>query len=112
MDIDNFAHDEGPSIFYNDDFRAVVEAHVEYLRTHEDTKMLFLEPHVVDRYEFDLQGLLWHYKMPSYMHWIILRVNNLYSLTTFPKELSQVSVPSESAINHLRQIYQTVHQTD
>ncbi len=111
MDIDNYSHDEGPSIFYDEDFRAVVEAHVDYLRNHSETKILFLEPHIVYRYEFDMFGLMLHYGIPSYMHWIVLRINNLYSMTGFPKDIGQLTVPSESSIGHLRQIYQTVHAT-
>lgn len=109
MDINNFAFDEGPSIYYNDDFRAVIEAHIEFLRNHSDTRPLYLEPHIVYRYEFDMYGLMMNYSIPPYMHWIVLRINNLYSMTTFPKNISELLIPSDTAINVIRQIYQTTH---
>ena len=109
MDINNSAYDEGPSIFYFVYFRAVIEAHVDFLQNHEETRHLYLEPHEVYRYEFDLYGLLMHYKIPPYMHWIVLRMNNLYSMVNFPKDLSELLIPSDTVINHLRQIYQTTH---
>lgn len=111
MDIDQYAHNDGPNVFYNDDFRAVVEAHVDYLHTHEETQTLYLEPHIVDRYEFDLFGLMMNYKIPAYKHWIVLRMNNLYSMTNFPKDLLEIHIPSDGCINVLRQIYQTTHPT-
>ncbi len=109
MDINNHAHSSGPSIFYNDDFRAIIEAHIEYLRTHSDTRTLYLEPHIVYKYEFDMYGLLMHYGIQPFMHWIILRMNGLYSLTNFPTNLSELLVPSEQSLNIIRQIYQTTH---
>lgn len=109
MDINNYAYDEGPSIFYDDGFRTVIEAHIEFLRNHEETRSLYLEPHEVYRFEFDMYGLLMHYNIQPYLHWIVLRMNNLYSMTNFPKDLSELLIPSDSAINHLRQIYQTAH---
>lgn len=109
MDIDSYAYDAGPDIFYNDDFRNTIEAHLDYLRTHEETTTLYLEPHIVYRYEFDMYGLLMNYSIKPYMHWIILRLNNLYSMNSFPKDLSQLLVPSESVVNQIRQIYQTAH---
>lgn len=111
MDIDQHAYAEGPDIYYDADFRAAIEAHIDYLRTHEETKILYLEPHIVYRYEFDMYGLLLHYNIPPYLHWIILRMNNLYSMTNFPKDLSQLYYPSEGCVNIVRQIYQTAHPT-
>ena len=49
MDINNSAYDEGPSIFYFVYFRAVIEAHVDFLQNHEETRHLYLEPHEVYR---------------------------------------------------------------
>ncbi len=107
MDINNYSYSEGPSIFYNDGFRSVIEAHVEFLRNHAETRSLYLEPNDVYIYEFDMYGLLMKNHIQPYMHWIVLRVNNLYSMTNFPKDLSELLIPSDGIINQLRQIYQT-----
>lgn len=107
MDIDNYAYDEGPTIYYDDDFRAVIEAHVDFLRAHSETRVLNLEPHIVYRYEFDMYGLLMNYNIQPYMHWIVLRVNNLYSAQNFPTDLNQLLIPSDGCINILRQVYQS-----
>lgn len=109
MDISNYANDEGPMIYYNDDFRAIIESHVDFLKNHKDTRVLNLEPHIVYRYEFDMYGLLLHYKFQPYLHWIILRINDLYSMQSFPTTLSQLLIPNDGVINQMRQIYQTKH---
>ncbi len=109
MDISPYIDDEGPDVFYDEKFRAVIEAHIDFLKTHKETKVIYLDPNIVYKYEFDMYGLMKYYSISPYLHWIILRMNDLYSMTNFPKDIAQLIVPSESAINHIRQIFMSAN---
>ena len=82
MDIDQYSYAEGPDIYYDEDFRATIEAHIYYLRNHEETKILYLEPHILYRYEFDMYGMLIHYNalVTAYSH--SLTFNATYAINT------------------------------
>lgn len=107
MKVDDYLRDSGASIFYDPDFRATLEAHLEYLKNHPDTTTITLDPMIVYRYEFDMDGLMNHYGIPHYMHWITLRLNDLHSTTMFPEDLAELKIPNNKTLNIIRQIYQT-----
>lgn len=107
MKVLNYLHTVGPSVFYTDDFKSVLETHLEYLNNHSSTTTLSIEPDVLYKYEFDLHGLLFHYKIPQYMHWVIMRMNGLYSFTQIPNDLLVMKIPNEDTLDLVRQVYQT-----
>ena len=54
MSINSLMNDEGPKIFYDADFRNVIEAHLRILRVHPNTAVLDIEPQKAYKYEFDM----------------------------------------------------------
>lgn len=110
MNINALGINEGSAIFYTESFRRVLDSHMDYLRNHELTTILDLEPDVVYRYEFDFYGLLAKYGVPDYMHWIVLRMNRFISPQEFPSDISQIHVPSAEVVEQIRQIFTTTRR--
>lgn len=107
MDIDVLEINTGPSVYYKEDFRNVLESHLLYLKGLNTTVKLQLEPHIVNRFKFDFYGILMNYHIPKHLHWLVLRLNNLYDPCVFPEDISIILVPSESEVDIIRQIYLT-----
>ena len=109
MQISNLAIDAGPPIYYNADFRRVLEAHMDYLRKHPTTAVLTVEPDIVNRYKFDFYGLLAHYRVDPHLHWIVLRLNQFNSPTLYPVTITELMIPYLEVIDQIQQIYRTSH---
>lgn len=104
MEINNIAIDEGPSIYYRDSFRAVLEDHLGYLRGHEETTVYTIEPNIAYQWTADLFGFLNSKAVPAYMHWIIMRMNNMTSPTEMGEKVQTLLVPSSKTLSTLAKI--------
>lgn len=105
--IDALASDPGPAVYYTAAFRNVLEDHMTYLRGHTSTQSLDVPPILLDRFEFDLPGLLNQFRIPAYMHWVVMRMNSLVSLTDVPRDLKSILVPDGTLVGKLQQVYRT-----
>lgn len=92
-------------VYFTSSFRKVLEDHMTFLRTHEKTQMKIVQPLDLQKYRFDLTGLLNNMQIPLHMHWIIARMNNLTSLTDVPEELSYLLIPDSEVVDGIRQIH-------
>lgn len=107
MDIDNLAVQSGAAIYYDDSFRAVLEDHMTYLRTHELTRIIQVEAHIADRWAGDLCGLLVSLNVPSYLHWVIMRMNGMMSPQDNGVDLRVLLVPSNKTLESIKNIHKT-----
>lgn len=107
MDIDNLAVDSGAGIYYDDSFRVVLEDHMTYLRTHPQSRIIQVEPHVADRWAGDLYGLLISMKVPPYLHWIIMRMNGMLSPRDCNSELRALLVPNNKVLETIKNVHKT-----
>lgn len=103
MVIDSLMQDPGPSIYYNDAFRVVLEDHIAYLKTHPGTTVIYPDSMQRHRYEFDLFGLLTQHNIPAYLHWIIMRLNRLSSPNIKLDDINLLLIPDPSIIEQIRQ---------
>lgn len=107
MDIDKLAIDSGPSIYYDDAFRAVLEDHMSYLRSHPDTMIFPIEQNIADRWAGDLFGLLTSMKVEAYLHWVIMRMNMIYNPTDTNMSLTSLIIPSSKVLDTIKNIHKT-----
>ena len=94
------------ALFYDEKFRMVVEDHMTYLRTHPNTTMVTVTPMQAYKYEFDMIGLLSSLGIPLKLHWVIIRMNHLSSLTHVPKDLTQILIPPDRVFGQIRQTHE------
>ncbi len=110
MSINNLAIDPGNAIYYQSDFRIVLESHFDFLREHPTTNTISIDPHKVYVFEFDFYSLLAYYAIPAYMHWLTMKINKIDSPTDFPSDIIELKVLSPDTVEKILQIYKTTHR--
>jgi hypothetical protein len=107
MLIDNIATNPGPDIYYNQNFRVVLEDHMTYLRNHSETISVGVTAAQAFKYEGDLAGLLFQLNIPAYLHWVIMRINKMNSPIELSKDCRYLFTPNPSVVERLRATYST-----
>lgn len=107
MPINNLVPSQQNSIYYDPGFRRVLEAHMQWLRTHPKTSMMAINPHDAYKYEGDFFGLLSAYGVKKEHQWVVMRVNNIYRSGNVKEDLTSILVPDMGVVDHLRQMHQT-----
>ncbi len=110
MNINDLAINHGNEIYYQKDFRIVLESHFDFLRNHPTTTTISIDPHKVYVYEFDFYSLLAYYAIPTYLRWLTMKINNIDSPTNFPSNLIELKVLSPDTVEKIFQIYKTTHR--
>ncbi len=93
----------GPDVFYTKAFKDVLEAHMGFLRNHQNTRNLPINDHDKVVYNGDLGGYLNSVKTPLHLHWVIMRMNNMYSMYDFGPHIQTLLIPEESTVDKIRQ---------
>lgn len=96
---------EGPSVYYTDEFRTMMEPHIALLIRNENTQVNPIEPGLALQFANDFYGLLLTLGLPMKYHWVILRCNGFTSPKEFKETLVQVIVPPLTEIDQLQQIW-------
>ncbi len=101
--IDDKMINFGADVFYTKPFRDMIEAHIQYLNTHANTIKIMVDEHSAVVYKGDLFGYLNKVKIPAYLHWIVLRMNNMYSNFDFNPSITELLIPDNKVVDKLRQ---------
>lgn len=88
----------GQDIWYDPDFKAVLEDHMTYLRNHPNTTIQVLEPNSVIKYRFDLYSLFRHYGIEQHFHWLVMRMNGFNSPIDDISHLESFLVPDTNIL--------------
>lgn len=106
----------GPAMFYEAEFRQLLEMHMNQLRTiYAVTEEL--DPKDLYRFEGDFSGYLLSKGETLETHWLIMRVNGMTHPNQFGRELrdpyarkrpTYILKPHPSAISELQQYYLNV----
>lgn len=102
--------DPGADVYYEDGFRSVLEDHMTYLRTHSETQVMAVDPMQLHVHEFDLTGLLNVLGIPMHLHWVVMRMNRLNTLTEVPQDITRLLVPGANEISMIEQTYSTTYR--
>lgn len=92
----------GPEVYYSEAFRRVLEDHMTYLRMHSDTTLLTVESFTAYKHRGDLFRVLQSYNVPGYMHWTIMRMNNLTSPSDFKETTVSLLIPATGVLERMR----------
>lgn len=107
MPINQLMVDSGAAIYYDADFRRVLETHLGLLRNLEETRWVEIKQHLAYKYEYDFYGLLQELSVPQHLHWVILRVNNMVDPREFKTEMAQFLYPPAEVVDRIRKLYAT-----
>lgn len=96
---------EGADLYYDSDFRSVLEDHALLLRDDASTEVIVVDPAVAYKFEYDLCGYLTSIGIPHYLHWITMRINGWRKDTEFfnPKT---IRVPHRHSVDKIKQMYE------
>lgn len=111
MDIFNLEINAGSNVHYEQAFRIVLEDHLQYLKTHAETYVINVESIYAFKYAGDLSGLLLHYNIPVYLHWVIMRMNGFSSFTQMGEEAKDLLIPATNVIEQIRSVYKTKNRS-
>ena len=110
MSINSLMLNEGADVFYTPRWHRFIETHLLWLRNHPEIQILQIDPHDAYKYEADLIGLLQQYQIPMEHHWIVMRLNEMTSLTQFRSDQLSLFIPPRSVIDQLRAVYVTTNK--
>lgn len=111
LSVTSLREDAGDSIYYNEDFRRMIEQHRIYLQQVDGTEPRVIPDGEAWRWRYDFYGLLANMDIPEYLRWIILRVNNLQNPADYNGLNTTVIIPSFNAIQTLAAIFRNQYST-
>lgn len=110
MLVDNQMAGLGNDIYYSEGFRAVIEDHMSYLRTHPETRVVELPNNEAYKYEYDFYMLLSRLSIPYHLHWVVLRLNGFTAPNQLRAGLQSILVPSEAEMERMRSNYSSTNK--
>jgi hypothetical protein len=78
-------------------YYTLVETHLRYFRQHPKTAVAIAQGHVAERYTGDFYGLLNSLSIKK-NHYLIMRVNGLYSSTDYDGRVLEIRIPDEPTV--------------
>lgn len=101
---------EGPAVYYTPGIRLMLELHIPYLLSNQRSTLIPVDPHDAHKYEYDLNGLLLSYSIPTQLHWIVMRINDMTSPIEFTMEKTSLWIPDPNVIERLKTMHSTIHR--
>jgi hypothetical protein len=95
------------NFYLNEEFKAVIEDHLELLKNSDTNVYCEITPNEAYRFEYDFYGLLRHKGIDYRFHWIVLRMNDRISPYASCKDLTMIIVPSSTQINDILEYERT-----
>lgn len=78
---------ENTEVYYDPEFRTVLETHMQLFRTHPTTRHTPISPDKIHQYEGDFYGLLGEMGVLMEHRWLYMRVNNMTNPNQFGHSL-------------------------
>ena len=107
MALENLMVDYGTNNYHSPEFLAVMEDHLTYLRTHEDTVVLSVSNDEAERWAGDLIGYLLTRNVDARLHYVTMRLSGMSSPTDFGVDITTISVSDPKVVNTIRKIENT-----
>lgn len=91
----------GPDVYYDPGFRNLLEAHLEWLKVHPQTRTVAIDTGSAHKHQYDFTGLLMEYGVPRHLCWLTLRLNGYANPNEFTEGRETILIPSEGLISQL-----------
>lgn len=105
--VDAFMKDEGAAGYYSESFRVMLESYLGWLQNSPRSNYRPVKPLLASVYEGDLFGFLMFTQVPPQLHWITLRMNDLYSPHDFGPTTTHLWVPDQNDVSKIFQAWRT-----
>lgn len=102
--------DSGPDHYYDPRFHKIIEDNIAIIRTGVSTNTLALKTYHAELYKGQFYSLLTEYRIPVYLHWITLRLNNLTSPHDYAGSLT-ILLPDFTIVENLLNTFRTRYKT-
>tara|TARA_B100000767_G_C19660299_1_gene490662 strand:+ start:646 stop:981 length:336 start_codon:yes stop_codon:yes gene_type:complete len=106
MQLTQTMNSEGADLYYDSNFRSVLEDHVPLLKNEASTELITVNPSTAYKFEYDLCGYLASIDIPHHLHWITMRVNGWNKDTDFYNP-STIRIPHRTSVDRIKQMYET-----
>lgn len=110
LSVRSYREDSGESVYYDADFRRMIEQHRIYLQNAQGYVDRDITPGDAWRWRFDFYGLLQSMGVPEKLRWIYLRVNDYSHPADFDSTRTTIRIPNESAIEKLVALYRNQYR--
>lgn len=111
LSVVSLREDPGEDVYYNEDFRRMIEQHRIYLQSADGIDTRVVPDGEAWRWRYDFYGLLNYMDVPEYLRWIYLRVNNMHNPGDFTGLLTTIAIPSFKVIQQLTAIFRNQYST-
>ena len=105
MDIYSLTISSGSDVFYSKGFMDVLESHLNYFRSSPNSYTIQVDAKKSHIYDGDLFGYLNEKGVDQQYHWLIMRINSLYSNSEFGPEKTTLIIPNDTEIEQIRSMY-------
>lgn len=97
-------------VFYDIRFKLMIEQHLDDLKNYAGNVYIDVSPIEAERWNGNLDGYLHSNQVPTFQHWIIMRMNDMDSTLDFHDEIRRLVLPDVEKLSTLRELYNTIHR--
>lgn len=108
MSLLNKLLSSGAEIYYDPGFRNVFEDHLNFIINNGSYNIETIDANTAARYAGDWRGLMISMTVQPYLHWFNMRINGYNSTTEYNKNILEIKIIKDNAIEKLRQGYLTI----
>ena len=105
MYVDSEMTIDGNSDFYKPSLRCTIEANIPYLLTRPNTRTVSVDPQSTIVYNQDLFGYLLTISVLPCYHWVVMRMNGMFSPLEFDSSVTALTIPSTTDLESMRQAW-------
>lgn len=104
---DNNLFDMDNNIWDEEEFRTVIEDHLEFLKNNPNNSVITVKPSEAKRYEYDFYNLLRIKAVDHRLHWVVLRMNGRIDPFAKCSDIENIIVPNFNDISTLLSYHKT-----
>jgi hypothetical protein len=97
------------AVVLNPNYYVLMESHLSFLRTHQKTALINISGQAAEKYTGDFYGLLDSLSIRK-NHYLILRLNGMYSSTDYDGQQLEFLIPDEAAVNRILTTYRSIEK--
>lgn len=97
------------AIVLNTDYYVLIESHLSFLRSHQKTALINVSGQAAEKYTGDFYGLLDSLSIKK-NHYLIMRLNDLYSSTDYDGKQLEFIIPDEVAVNRILTTHRSIEK--
>lgn len=111
MSIQQLMISPGHANYYREDWRFLVDQHVDYLIKSSNTMVHSIESALRYKFEGDLEGYLAAIKFPPHLWYVVIKMNGFTDGREFGETTGQLYLPNEQDVEKLMSTWQSVYKS-